>query len=180
MIENQLEDVRVIKECLEGNVKVYENLIERYQKPIYNLAYRMVGNSDDAEDITQTAFIKAYEKLNTYNFKNKFFSWLYRIAMNESINFINARKRLSRMDENPVSYEDNPEQSLIHSDTRNKVRMAVQELKEEYKTVVILKHFNDLSYEEIAEVLNISEKMVKSRLYTARQLLKEKLIDGGI
>jgi len=90
MIANN--DTDLVQECLAGNTKAFEALIDKYQKKIFNIVYRMTGNDDDAEDITQSVFIKVYEKLSSFNPKYKFFSWLYRIALNESLNLMNQKK----------------------------------------------------------------------------------------
>ena len=103
------QDWKIIKQCLAGQTGNFEALIDRYQKPIFNLAYRMVSDFQDAEDITQTVFIKAYESLNSFNPKYKFFSWIYRMAINETLNVINKKNQLAELDQNAVSQEKQPD-----------------------------------------------------------------------
>lgn len=174
-------DAELVRACRAGDPQAFETLVHKYERPIYNLALRMLKDRDDAMDITQTAFVKAYEKLASFDDRHGFFSWIYRIAINESINF---SKRLKRRDE----YESGVTATLAptqESDRRAgalsaEIEQAIEKLKVDYRMVIVLKHFQDFSYDEIAQVLHIPEKTVKSRLFTARQQLKEILDARGI
>ena len=174
-------DPELVRECRAGDPRAFESLVRKYERPVYNLALRMLKDRDDAMDVTQTAFVKAYEKLDSYDDKHGFFSWIYRIAINESINF---SKRTRRQDE----YESGVTAALAptqETDRRadalsDEIEQAIEMLKIDYRMVIVLKHFQDFSYEEIAEVLRIPEKTVKSRLFSARQQLKEILDARGI
>lgn len=176
----QEQDADLVQRCLHGNSKAFEILIERYQKPIYNLALRLSTNTEDAEDITQTVFVKVYEKLNTFNPKHKFFSWLYKIAVNESLNFLNRRRNYERFDEEVHSREKPQEESFPDHEIDKKIDNALLELKPDYRIVVVLNHFQDLSYKEIGFILNVHENTVKSRLFSARKKLKSLLVRKGI
>lgn len=173
-------DADLVRECLAGEPRAFETLVHKYEKPIFNLALRMLKDRDDAMDVAQTVFVKAYEKLDSYDDKHGFFSWVYRIAINESINF---KKRSKRQDE----YESGVTAALAptqeadrHADAlSDEIERAIEMLKVDYRMVIVLKHFQDFSYEEMAEVLQIPEKTVKSRLFTARQQLKEILDAKG-
>ncbi|HEX9615371.1 MAG TPA: RNA polymerase sigma factor, partial [Bacteroidota bacterium] len=164
---------------LNGNDKAFEILVERYQKPIYNLAYRFSADRQDAEDITQSAFVKAFEKLGTFKPRYKFFSWLYKIAVNESINFLNRKKKFDVFDEHFHSGAGSNDGFRDHEMTE-KIDRALLELKPDYRIVVILNHFQDLSYREIGYVLDVRENTVKSRLFSARKKLKSLLLKKGI
>lgn len=174
------QDWKIIKQCLAGQTGNFEELIDRYQKPIFNLSYRMVSDFQDAEDITQTVFIKAYESLNSFNPKYKFFSWIYRMAINETLNVINKKKQLSELDQNIVSHDKLPDTEFEERELSQNIQDALMNLKAEYREVIVLKHLQGLSYKEMSQILSIPEKTVKSRLFSARLLLKDLLIKNGI
>ena len=155
-------------------------LLDRYQKPIYNLAFRMVNNIDDAADLTQTVFIKAYEKLKSYNDRYEFYSWLYRIAVNTSLNFVEKNKRQDLLGDRDVLQGSDVEDELESMERVEKLEEAILELRPEYRIVIVLRHFHDLSYDEMGTILDIPEKTVKSRLFSARQLLKGLLLKSGL
>jgi RNA polymerase sigma-70 factor (ECF subfamily) len=167
------DDQTLIRRFLEGERSAFEPLVERYQKAVFNVALRMSNDPDDAADITQNVFIKASEKLATFDPKYRFFSWIYRIAVNESINFVESSKRRETLDTEPVSEDGNPEEMLQAGMLSNSVEEGLTQLGDDSRVVIILRHFEDLSYEEIGSILGLPVKTVKSRLFTARQSLKK-------
>lgn len=176
----EADDQQVVRRCLGGDIKAFELLVERYQGVVYNIALRMVKDPEDAEDISQAAFLKAYEKLGTYKESFRFYSWLYRIAVNEALNFLDRQKRFTRLDD---GIEDNREAVEDIADARERnerIQEALMELKPEHRAVLVLKHFEELSYDEIGDILGIPMKRVKSRLFTARQVLRGILVKKGI
>lgn len=176
----KLNDSELIKKCLEGDLKAFDVLIDRYQKPVFNIALRIARNDDDAQDIAQTVFIKAFENLKTFNFEFKFFSWIYRMTVNESINFQKSQKRFGELQANSVSKDQTPEDEFIKRKLNEHVLDAIDELPVNYRTVIIFRHFEDLPYKDIGFILDIPEKTVKSRLFTARKLLCEIFQKRGI
>jgi RNA polymerase sigma-70 factor (ECF subfamily) len=172
-------DLTLVERCLGGDCKAFEQIVNKYQKPVFNAVLRIVNDYDDAEDLTQSAFVKAYEKLKSYDSKYKFFSWLYRIAVNESINFLNQRRHLEGLDEGVVSQEKTPDETYDGIEARERIGDALLDLKLEYRTVIVLKHFQNLSYREISYITDIPEKTVKARLFSARQLLRDLLLKKG-
>ena len=170
------DDHILVRQCLGGDPKAFEALVDRYEKKIFNVALRVTDNYDDAEDVSQSAFIKAYEKLDTFDSKYKFFSWLYRIVVNESLNFVNQLQRFEKLDDSYASKERTPEEYFDQIVAKNAVQEALMNLSLEHRVVIVLKHFQNLSYDEISFVLDLPEKTVKSRLYTARQSLKSILL----
>jgi len=174
-------DSILVAECLKGNNKAFETLVRRYQAQIFNLALRMLKNREDASDITQTVFVKAYEKLDSYDPKHQFFSWIYRIAINESINFSNKQKRVDEYESGVTAFQKlTPEDNYRNGELGEKIARAIKSLKIEHRLVLVLKHYHDFSYQEMSEVLGIPEKTVKSRLFTGRQRLKELLTSEGV
>jgi RNA polymerase sigma-70 factor (ECF subfamily) len=174
------DDSELVQSCIKGDRQAFERLLARYEKPVYNAAYRMLNSPDDARDITQTVFLKVFENLHQYDPKFRFFSWIYRIALNESINCLNRQKRLETLEHEPPSDSGGPEQATQAEQHSQRIQAALMGIKSEYRTVIVLKHFLDCSYVEIGQILDIPEKTVKSRLYSARQLLKDALDARGL
>jgi RNA polymerase sigma-70 factor (ECF subfamily) len=125
-------------------------------------------------------FLKVFERLDQYNPKFKFFSWIYRIAINEAINHRNRTRNELELEEEQFVSAENPERSLDSSQLSDLIQVALMKLQEDYRVVVVLRHFSDLSYQDISEVLHIPEKTVKSRLYSARQIMKAQLAEKGV
>ena len=173
-------DSLLVDRCLNRERKAYEELLDRYESPIFNVAYRILNDYDDAADVTQSVFIKAYEKLHTYNAKYKLFSWLYRIAINESLNYLNQRKKTVPIDDTLTNDERDICDTLDDQITNTMIQKALMQLSIEYRTVITLYHFQNLSYKEMSFVLSIPEKTVKSRLFSARTLLRELMKREGM
>lgn len=170
------EDHAVIVRILGGSVQDFEILVRKYQVPVYNLLLRMLKNRYDAEEFTQAVFVKAYEALPSFRFEFRFFSWLYRIAVNKALNHLKNRKKFSGTD---VSHYSGHEMKDGIRDKKDHIHMAIGLLKEKYKTLIILKYYEQLSYQEIAYIVGTEEKKVRSRLYEARLQLKEILEKTG-
>ena len=172
-------NANLIMKFSKDDRKAFERIVDKYEKTIFNIAFRIVNDYEDAMDITQTAFMKAYENIDSYNPSHKFFSWLYKITVNESLNHLNKKKRTEKLDNNVAINLESPEEYTAHSEISRRLQYALMKLKFDYRIVVILRHFNSLSYREIGDVLDIPEKTVKSRLFTGRQLLRDILIKQG-
>jgi RNA polymerase sigma-70 factor, ECF subfamily len=170
------DDNQLVKEVLSCRISSYELLIDKYQKPVFNLIVKMVGDEDQAKDLTQDVFIKVYDKLGSFNFRNKFFSWVYRIAINDTINYLRSRKQFERL---TVLNEFNAEQPVkdYGEEQRTKLHQALRELRADHRGIILLKYFFSLSYEDIGEVMSIQEKTVKARLFMAREKLRISLVD---
>jgi RNA polymerase sigma-70 factor (ECF subfamily) len=177
---NKPDDKELIQRCQKGDRQAFETLLVRYEKPVYNAAYRMLHNTDDARDVTQTVFLKVYENLDQYDPAHRFFSWVYRIALNEAINWLKKSSRETTLDVETADQGDGPEAKANEQQLGEGMEAALMMIKSEYRAVIILKHVLGCSYIEISEVLDIPEKKVKSRLYTARQLLQERLTQQGL
>jgi RNA polymerase sigma-70 factor, ECF subfamily len=174
------DDKDLVRRCLGGDRNAFETLLERYQKPVFNVALRILSSTDDAADITQATFVKAYEKLSSYSDKHKFFSWLYRIAVNTSLNLLEQKKRSDLLGDQEVPQDSQVEEELNAAERIERLEAAILNLPVDYRVVIVLRHFHDLSYEEIGTILEIPEKTVKSRLFTARRMLKEILLRTGL
>jgi len=169
------EDAALVNGCKHGDRRAMSRLVSEYQRPVFNAAYRILGNLDDAADATQTVFLKVFEHIADYDQKFKFFSWVYRIAINESLNQIKKRRAQESLDDGQASPWQGPAETLDTARLCQRVQDALMLLNDEYRTVVVLKHISGCSYQQIGEILQLPEKTVKSRLYSARQLLKKTL-----
>jgi len=170
------DDAALVRACREGNIGAFEALLARHERTIFNAAYRLVANYEDAKDITQNVFLKAFEKLASYDAKYQFRSWICRIAVNESLNLIKRSRRVEALVEERVSPGRNPEELLSGLELSRHVQEALMTLSPDYRTVIVLRHFLGCSYQDIAEAVQIPEKTVKSRIFSARQLLRDALV----
>lgn len=169
------KDAALVIDCRRGDRRAMSQLVSQYQRPVFNAAYRILGNLDDAADTTQTVFLKVFEHISEYDQKFKFFSWVYRIAINESLNQVKKRRSQESLDDGQASPWQGPAETLDTRKLCERVQDALMLLSEDYRTVVVMKHISGCSYQQISEILQIPEKTVKSRLYSARQLLKKTL-----
>jgi RNA polymerase sigma-70 factor (ECF subfamily) len=174
------DDKDLVKECLEGSRSSFEEIVEKYYKVVYRLAFRLLHDKDNAEEITQIVFVKAYENLSSYNPKFKFFSWLYRITINEALNYSKKQSYTEKLNEEYITTEENPDEIYDKSELGDKIQVALMEVDMLYRVPVVLKHFLDYSYKELSDMLGIPEKTVKSRLFTGRQQLKDILIKNKV
>lgn len=180
-----------IKKANKGDRAAFESLIIPYERKIYNIAFQIFKNEQDAFDATQEVFVKVYNNLSSFKFNASFSTWLHRLAMNTCIDAYRKRKRYdertttleieddsgnSKVRELP-SQGDTPETAMIRKETIKNVQQAIEQLNAEHKEVVILRDIQGLSYEEVAQILDISLGTVKSRLSRARGYLKELLMN---
>ena len=172
------QDRATVSRCLEGQRDAAGDLVDRYQKRVFNVALRMLDNVQDAEDVTQTVFLNAFLKLRTYNPKYRFFSWIYRMAVNESLNALKRRRRTVTLDDAVGVQAPDPPADRT-AEAREYVGKALMRLTPDDRAVVVLRHFLSFSYQEIADVLEIPVRTVKSRLFTARDRLRLALREPG-
>lgn len=173
------EDRALVERFRRGDRDAFAELIVRYQGPVYNAAFWVVRRAEDASDVCQTAFLKAAERIDDYDPNYRFFSWLYRIALNEALNLVRSHGREEEFDDRFEGADDgaSPEDRLQSAQRSRRLQEALMKLSTRDRVVVSLRHFSELSYAEIAEVLEIDEKTVKSRLFEARQRLRLLLED---
>ena len=166
----------VIERVMAGDADAFAQLVSRYERVLFSVAYRMLHERAAAQDATQTAFIRAYEKLATYDRQHRFFSWIYRILVNECLTQKRRPQAADSLDLAPPILHD-PAVDLDAARRRAALRKAIAELTPDHRDVVMLRHFGELSYDDVAATLGIPVVTVKSRLYAARQRLAEKLAD---
>ena len=175
---NEQESVWV-RESLAGDHQAFSRLVEAYQRPVYNLTYRMLGNAQEAEDAAQETFLRAFSRLQQYKPEHKFSTWILSIANNHCIDRLRKRRAtFVSIDDNPVlqNLEDDgplPERSALRREHSREIQALLNELDPDYRTPLILRHWEELSYDEIAETMGISVSAVKSRLFRARQKMAD-------
>jgi len=173
-------DIALLNDCKRGDREALGSLVRRYERPVYNAAYRMLGNPDEAADVTQTVFLKAFENLDRFNPKYKFFSWIYRIAINESINQLKQRGRTEPLADTLVAAAQSPDELLDSGQISREIQSVLMSIQEDHRAVIVLRHFSEFSYRQISAILQIPEKTVKSRLFSARQQMKQRLQENGV
>ena len=185
------QEAAIVRKVLGGDANAFETLVLEYEKNVYNIALRMTGNSEDAADMTQEAFIKAYNSLQSFRGDSKFSVWLYRIVSNVCLDFLRSKNRRPTVS---LSVEDDdgedaqldvadesqsPELLLDRKLTRDSVRRGLDSLPPDYRQILLLREIQGLSYDEIAQALSLEVGTVKSRIFRARKRLCTFLIDDG-
>jgi RNA polymerase sigma-70 factor (ECF subfamily) len=163
-----------------GDREAFTEIVIRYQRPIYNAAFWVLRSVEDAQDVAQIVFLKVAERLDEYDGQYKFFSWIYRIAVNESLNLLRRHGREEPLDEEidlPDGDGASPEQKLSEAQVSKRIQGALMSMSANDRLVLTLRHFSECSYQEIAEILDVDEKTVKSRLFEARHRLRGLLVD---
>jgi RNA polymerase sigma-70 factor (ECF subfamily) len=175
-----------IEAARQGDRNAFGLLVEAYQGPVYNLTYRMLGDPHEAEDAAQETFLRAYRKLDSYDPARKFSTWLLSIASHHCIDRLRRRRLtwLSLEDEGlppeaMVSHQPGPERRAMHSEHETHIQTLLDTLSADYRAVVVLHYWYDLSYEEIAQVTDSTISAVKSRLFRARRMLAKQLQGAG-
>jgi RNA polymerase sigma-70 factor (ECF subfamily) len=169
-----------LDQARDGNKEAFSRLVEAYQTPVYNLAYRMLGNRGEAEEAAQEAFLRAYSRLHRYDPAYKFSTWMLSIASNYCIDILRKRRITWLSLDEPLPAEfapqlasnrPDPERALEHAEIEDQVRALLDELQPDYRAAVILRYWYELSYEEIAETMDTTVSAIKSRLFRARKML---------
>ena len=186
-----MDEKAIIEKVLAGDSNAFGELVEAYQDKVYNLALQMCGNADDAFDLSQEAFFRAWRGLSGFQFESAFSTWLFRLTSNVCLDWLRAKKRrptvsLTTLDdegeETQLDVPDpgkSPEELLLAAEDRSALTKALNELPVEYRQILTLRAIDDLSYTEIAEVLHLREGTVKSRISRARLALRKKLLQNG-
>lgn len=186
----EVHESELVKRARRGDLAAYDDLVRRYQERIYATVYHMTSNHEDANDLTQDAFIKAFQALKSFKGGSSFYTWVYRIAVNKTLNFLKSRKNRTQYSLNDLDFnaENNPDLvALISEKTprreagltelQEKLNEAMQQLSEQHRLVVTLHDVQGLAHEEIAQIMDCNVGTVRSRLFYARQQLQGFLAD---
>ena len=171
-------DQPLVERYRKGDRQAFTELVIRYQRPIYNAAFWILRSAEDANDIAQVVFLRVAERLDEFDSQHRFFSWIYRIAVNESLNLLRRNGHEEPIDDEidpPGADSANPESQASEAERARWIQRALMGMSTNDRTVLMLRHFSECSYQEIAEVLDIDEKTVKSRLFEARHRLRDML-----
>jgi RNA polymerase sigma-70 factor (ECF subfamily) len=187
---NRAEEDEMVRRAQKGDLAAYDELVRRYQQRIYATVYHMTSNHEDANDLAQEAFIKAYQALKTFKGGSSFYTWVYRIAVNKTLNFLKQRKNRSAMSLNDLDFsaendpdlvalisDKTPRRDAVLGELQQKLNEAMQHLSEPHRMVVALHDVQGLAHEEIAEIMECNVGTVRSRLFYARQQLQGYLAD---
>jgi RNA polymerase sigma-70 factor, ECF subfamily len=170
-----MDDLECVAAAISGNVGAFEHLVYRYQRAVYNLAYRMLGNPADAEDATQETFLRAFIKLGSYQPERKFGPWLLSIGSHLCIDRLRQHKVVVMEFQDDFSLigglTQGPEQEVMARERQREVRRLLESLPEAYRRIVFLRYWHDLSHNEIAEAVGLPTSTVRMRLFRARKLL---------
>lgn len=181
------DDDILIERALKGDQKAYRGLVERHQTAVYHVVYRIVRNRDAANDLVQETFMKAFSSLESYRSQFRFSTWLYKIAANSSIDHLRKKRIRALSLDSPIQtgegevgievpdYTHHPENEMVRREQAISITDAIDDLPEKYRKVIIARHQEDKSYEEIADELNVPVGTVKARIFRARELLKKRL-----
>ena len=185
------DELKLIKKAQKGDVGAFEKIITEYQSVVYSISYRYADNVHDAADMAQEEFLKMFKTINTFRFKSKFSTWIYRVATNTCLDMVKSRRRtdsavsFGSFDDDdggfaaePADTRFMPDERLEAAEAKDVVNRAIGELSDEYRTVIILRDIRGLSYEEIADVVDCSVGTVKSRISRARRNLREILLEN--
>jgi RNA polymerase sigma-70 factor (ECF subfamily) len=184
MMDQQVDEIELIEQALSGNRDSFSQLMHRYAGAVYGLAYRMLGNAHDAEDASQEIFLRAYAHLARFDRSRRFSTWLLSIGSNYCVDRL-RRQRYSWLTLDDVAYtlpstQRGPESRAILQEQREVVQRALEQLPENYRLVTVLRYWQDLSYQEIAEITGLTESTIKTRLHRARHMLAERLEAMGV
>ena len=185
-----IEETSLVRRAQDGDLPAYDELVRKHQERIYATIYHMTSNHEDANDLAQDTFIKAHSALKSFKGGSSFYTWLYRIAVNKTINFLKSRKNKQAMSLNDIDFnaehdpdmvalvsENTPRRQAGLAELQNKLNEAMQKLSEPHRLAVTLHDVQGLSHEEIAEIMECNTGTVRSRLFYARQQLQGFLAD---
>jgi RNA polymerase sigma-70 factor, ECF subfamily len=185
MVTDALDpDLRLLEECRKGDARAFETLFRKHQTYVYNVALGMLCNSEDAADITQETFLRLHRNLDSFRGDSSFSTWLYRVAVNLCITELRRRGRsrfqfleeIQHDEDSPLSEEigPSPDEAIELEEQRQVVHKILGMLPPDYRAIMVLRHFQQLAYEEIADVLGLSLSQVKTRLFRARKMFKDR------
>jgi len=187
------DDSELVERAQDGDREAFQTLVERYQENVYSICYGKVKDEQDAKDVSQDVFVKVFRYIENFNQESSFYTWLYRIAVNTSIDFLRKQSRRKEVDYDDTIQTDedveggellmpsklgiDPDKELGRKELREKMLEALDSLSDKHRTILTLREVEGLSYKEMADVLEISKGTVMSRLYHARQYFQEALDD---
>lgn len=185
---SSLEDDKYVKKAVQGNQEAFKKLMDKYQKPLYFHVLKMVRNHEQVEDLVQEAFMKAFNNLESYNTNYAFSTWLYRITTNHTIDYLRKKKLNTTSINEPVKTRDGEmeiqikdesetDRNIIRQERKKIIHQAIHDLPEKYRKVIEMRHLQELSYQEISDLLDLPLGTVKAHIFRAREMLYKELKD---
>jgi RNA polymerase sigma-70 factor, ECF subfamily len=180
----EISDAALVQRTLQGDTAAYNTLVQRYQRQVYNLAYRMLNSAEDASDIVQDTYVRAYSALSSFRQDASFLTWLYKIASNLCIDLLRSRRSKSALSldfeleegrEPSTDKYHGPEETAVRGAVGDVVQRAVMNVPEKYRVVILMRHLRGMSVDEIAQELSLPSGTVKTHLFRAREMLRERL-----
>ncbi len=185
--EDRKNEELLVQQALKGDRKAFEKLVNKHQKTVFYVIFKIVKEPEEAKDLMQETFLKAYSSLSTYKSQYRFTTWLYRIAINNAIDYLRKKKiatlsldqkietKYGKLSFEPKDWTYNPEIELVAKKRRFSIDKAIEDLPKKYREVIFYRHKKEKSYQEIAQILEIPVGTVKARIFRGRELLKKKL-----
>lgn len=182
-----MNEERIVCELKAGNYTVFKEIVELFKNRVFGMAYKFTNNYEEAQDLSQEIFLKIYKEIGGFRFESKLSTWIYRISINTCLDWKRKNSKVKILSTSIINNDDEaveldikddnplPDEAFIQSENQREVHELVYKLPDKYKTVIIMYHFNNMSYQDISTALNIPERTVETRLYRARRLLKDEL-----
>ncbi len=190
MNQDRPSDAELVAATQAGDPQAFGMLVERHQERLFNILLRVLGNADDASDVLQDAFVKAYTKLDSFRGSSKFFTWMYRVALNLACSHHRKTRRRrtetsidamkSNVGQEPIDLDGSPDERMLQAEQAEAVQVALLQLSDEHRQILVLREMEDCSYETIAEILEVPVGTVRSRLYRARLQMKDLLASPAL
>lgn len=182
------EEEKIVRQLQSGDFSNYDKIVNSYKNRIFGMAYKFTNDYDETQDLAQEVFLKVYRQIKNFRGDSKLSTWIYRISVNTCLDWKKKKNRLKSINFSSMVNEENkdqtidikdesmlPDEVILKGEDQKQVHKLIYELSDKYKTVLIMYHFNEMSYSDIATALNIPQRTVETRLYRARRMLKDKI-----
>lgn len=183
-----MNEEKIIKQLKSGDYSNYDKLVDSYKNRVFGMAYKFTNDYDEAQDLAQEVFLKIYRQIKNFREESKLSTWIYRISVNTCLDWKKKKERIKSINFSSMVNEENkdqtidikdesmlPDEIILQDEDQKQVHELIYQLSDKYKTVLIMYHFNEMSYQDISKALNIPERTVETRLYRARRMLKDKI-----
>lgn len=187
-----MNEEKIIKQLKNGDFSNYDKIVDSYKNRVFAMAYKFTNDYDEAQDLAQEVFLKIYRQIKNFREESKLSTWIYRISVNTCLDWKKKKERIKSINFSSMVNEENkdqnidirdesmlPDEIILNDENQKQVHDFIYELSDKYKSVLIMYHFNEMSYKDISIALNIPERTVETRLYRARRMLKDKINEAS-